>query len=215
MNQAFKDPEDLDQSEAGDESQKFIYKLVDRLGNPQVPQQAQVSNIREDNDLYLTPHMFESLMKEKNIIKVNPYKGDVFALGLIVLRCGLMMDLTDLYDLQNGTFKVDVLETLKEEFIKLYNDAILIELIGLLLDVNEETRLTPKKLLGKMDIILSNLDDGEEGEEEANIEQDYQEAIPDRIKSTSDSEESESESDSESESESESESDSESEFPSD
>ena len=106
------EPEETDEyasSELDDDSQKFSFKILDRLGNPLTPQQVQVFNIQENHDLYLTPNFFESVMQQKECIKYNPYKGDTFALGIIVLKCGLMVDVGDLYDLNNGQFNYNLL----------------------------------------------------------------------------------------------------------
>ena len=47
--------EEVDQfhnTELEDDSQKFSFKLLDRLGNPLTPQQVHVFNIQENHDLY-------------------------------------------------------------------------------------------------------------------------------------------------------------------
>ena len=144
-------------TELEDDSQKFSFKLLDRLGNPLTPQQVHVFNIQENHDLYLTPHFFESVMQQKECIRYNPYKGDIFALGIMVLKCGLMVDVGDLYNLEEGVFSLDLLEEMKVEFVNIFDDAILTELLNLLLEVDDQKRLSPKGLQRKMEIILSRL----------------------------------------------------------
>jgi hypothetical protein len=149
--------DELNTTELEDDSQKFTFKLLDRLGNPLTPQQVQVFNIQEGHDLYLTPHFFESVMQQKECIRYNPYKGDTFALGIMVLKCGLMVDVGDLYNVETGQFSYELLEEMKAEFVNIFNDAILTELLNLLLEVDDSKRLSPKGIQQKMDFILNRL----------------------------------------------------------
>ena len=194
--------DELQTTELEDDSQKFTFKLLDRLGNPLTPQQVQVFNIQEGHDLYLTPHFFESVMQQKECIRFNPYKGDIFALGIMVLKCGLMVDVGDLYNVETGQFNYELLEEMKAEFVNIFDDAILTELLNLLLEVDDTKRMSPKGVQKKMDIILGRL--SEKPEELKTLEETEKDDKMDEVKVYTESESEESEEESESEAESES-----------
>lgn len=49
-----------------------------------------VYNNRSTKNIYLSPEQCESVETQKPIINKNPYKNDVFVLGMIILECGLL-----------------------------------------------------------------------------------------------------------------------------
>lgn len=49
-----------------------------------------VYNNRSTKHIYLSPEQCESVETQKPIINKNPYKNDVFVLGMILLECGLL-----------------------------------------------------------------------------------------------------------------------------
>lgn len=49
-----------------------------------------VYNNRSIKHIYLSPEQCESVETQKPIINKNPYKNDVFILGMILLECGLL-----------------------------------------------------------------------------------------------------------------------------
>ena len=160
------DVEEMNESELEDEPQKFLFKLSDRLGNPLVPDQAQLMNMRNEEPLYMSPHLFESFMNGLNQIKLNPYKNDVFALGLIILEAGLLEPIQNLYNYETGEFQYGFLENYKTKFFNKYDDAILRELLDKILEVEEEKRVTPIKLQKTVNTILASLENEEVEDEE-------------------------------------------------
>lgn len=49
-----------------------------------------VFNNRGVKNIYLSPEQCESIQSEKPIINKNPYRNDVFTLGMIMLECALL-----------------------------------------------------------------------------------------------------------------------------
>lgn len=49
-----------------------------------------IYNNRTIKNIYLSPEQCESIESQKPIINKNPYKNDVFTLGMIMLECGLL-----------------------------------------------------------------------------------------------------------------------------
>jgi hypothetical protein len=175
------DIEEMNESELEDEPQKFIFKLSDRLGNPLVPDQAQLMNMRNEEPLYMSPHLFESFINGLNQIKLNPYKNDVFALGLIILEAGLLEPIQNLYNYETGEFQYGFLENYKEKFFNKYDDAILRELLDKILEVDEDKRVTPVKLQKTVNSILASLENEEMDEEEENLEKQEEQYEPEQV----------------------------------
>ena len=142
-----------------------MFKLSDRLANPLVPEQAQIMNLKNGEPLYLSPYLFESFMSGNQKIKINPYKNDIFGLGLIILEAGLLEPIQNIYNFENGEFQYGYLENFKNKFFEKYDDAILKELMDLMLEVDEDARVTPIKLQKNVNNILASLDE-QGGEEE-------------------------------------------------
>lgn len=54
-----------------------------------VHHKVQLQHVRNSEKLYMSPEIFETLVNREKKIKYNPFKSEVFSLGLIVLECGL------------------------------------------------------------------------------------------------------------------------------
>lgn len=160
------DIEEMNESELEDEPQKFIFKLSDRLGNPLVPDQAQLMNLRNEEPLYMSPHLFESFLNGHEQIKLNPFKNDIFALGLIILEAGLLEPVQEVYNYNTAEFQFGFLENFKTKFYQKYDDAILRELLDKILEVDDDKRVTPIKLQKTVNTILASLENEDMDAEE-------------------------------------------------
>lgn len=49
-----------------------------------------INTNRKTKSVYISPEQCESLKNQRPIPNRNPYKSDVFILGLILLECGLL-----------------------------------------------------------------------------------------------------------------------------
>ena len=38
----------------------------------------------------MSPILFNSIIHEKRVVKHNPFKSEIFSLGMIILECGLL-----------------------------------------------------------------------------------------------------------------------------
>ena len=175
------DVEDLNNSELEEESQKFVFKIADRLANPYPPDLVQLMHLSNNEEVYISPHLFESLMAGDVQIQLNPFKNDVFALGLVVLEMGLFESVQVLYDLENGVFNYGTLEKMKQMFFEKYDDSILKDLLDKMLEIKEELRLTPFRLQKVLNTILASLENEEEGNGEENEDLAEVEVDPDRL----------------------------------
>lgn len=65
-------------------------KIVEPLAQGLLPNIDCVYNNRSTKHIYLSPEQCESVETQKPIINKNPYKNDVFVLGMIMLECALL-----------------------------------------------------------------------------------------------------------------------------
>lgn len=80
---------------------KSEFKLADRLGDPSSPNQVQIHNMQGAKMLYMSNSLYEKLsMYTGGELKVrhNPYKSDIFSLGLVVVETGIMESVQDIYE---------------------------------------------------------------------------------------------------------------------
>ena len=74
------------------------FQLMDRLGDPAPPLQAQLHNYLSATDLYMSPVIFHNFTQNISKFKHNPYKSEAFSVAMVVLETGLMTGLRHLYD---------------------------------------------------------------------------------------------------------------------
>jgi len=67
-----------------------LIKVVDPLAVGAQTNIECIYNNRNIKTIYLSPEQCESIETQKPIINKNPYKNDVFTLGMIMLECGLL-----------------------------------------------------------------------------------------------------------------------------
>lgn len=175
MSEVSVDVDELNSSELEEESQKFVFKIADRLANPYPPDLVQLMHLSHNEEIFMSPHLFESLMAGDVQIQLNPFKNDVFALGLVVLEMGLFESVQTLYDLENGVFNFGTLEKMKQMFYEKYDDSILKDLLDKMLEIKEDLRLTPFRLQKALNGILASL---ENEEEEGMVGEDGEHVIP-------------------------------------
>ena len=124
------------------------FRLLDRLNSNMSPIEVQNDNIKRNKPLYISPILFKKLMDGKKKIKHNPFKSDVFSLGMIILEAGLFESVQGVYDREAGEIDKDELIALVEKFIEKYpDDFILQELLMIMLEFSPKLRQEPAALL--------------------------------------------------------------------
>ena len=105
-------------------------------------------------ELYMSPLLFYGLRsrKIKKYIKHNPYKSDVFSLGLCILFASTLC-FESLYDVRELKNNISI-KIIIEKYLKKRYSYKLIEIISSMLDINEATRddfVELKKRIENMD----------------------------------------------------------------
>lgn len=86
-------------------------------------------------------------MKKKSV-KHNPYKSEVFSLGILILETGLLKSVQEIFDLKNKKINVEKFLELIDEFMEIYGEIDLLrESMVWFLDLNGKSRNDPKTLL--------------------------------------------------------------------
>jgi serine/threonine protein kinase len=125
------------------------FRLLDRLGNSSKPIQAQTLNLKQGKNLYLSPELFKHILTSTDEnFKYNPFKADIFSLGLIILEAGLFTSVEGIYDRETGEIHKEKLIKLVEDFIIKYpEDYILQETLMIMLEFSPKLRQEPLTLL--------------------------------------------------------------------
>lgn len=97
-----------------------------------------VYNNRSTKHIYLSPEQCESVETQKPIINKNPYKNDVFVLGMILLECGLLERQDQCYLNDCSAVSFERIEGNLRRFGSIYEDELrqMVELM-LLRDIRE------------------------------------------------------------------------------
>ena len=62
---------------------------------------------QKSRSCYLSPQLFLKLKKREIRPKVNPYKSDVFSMGMVILQAVSLRDVNNCYNFKNGTMHHD------------------------------------------------------------------------------------------------------------
>lgn len=125
--------------------ERECYQLMDRLGDPSPPHQAQHNNFHSAIDLYLSPALFIALAEGSVRLRHNPYKSDLFSLALVVMEAGLLQSVSSLFTGQS--FDSMLLDDYYRQFTSKYGDSGLLELMKKSLALQEARRPDPAELL--------------------------------------------------------------------
>lgn len=127
------------------------FRLLDRLGNPSPPDEVQRMNIQKEENIYTSPAIFKAILKNKKQVRHNPFKSDMFSLGMIVLEAGILDSVQAVYDYEGGSIDETKLVELVERFIDRYpKDFVLQEALMIMLEFSEKLRQTPVKMLNTL-----------------------------------------------------------------
>ena len=153
-------------------------RLLDRMGDPNPPNQVQVKNMKKKKNLYMSPTLFKCLAQRESKVRHNPYKSDVFSLGVVILEAGLLHSVQDIYDMENRDINIDLLLSHLDEFCTVYDNELIKEVICLLLDLEEKLRKDPRKMLKHFRVLLEEFRKQEgEGVEEVDLEEEKRVSI--------------------------------------
>lgn len=154
-------PKYIDFKQADDERP---CKLLDRMGDPNPPNQVQLKNMRMNYSLYMSPSLYKNLAQKESKVRHNPYKSDVFSLGVIVLESGLLHSVQDIYDKELKDINIEILLGHLDEFCTIYENELIKEVVCLLMDLDEKTRKDPRRMLDHFRQLLGMPEEIEEEE---------------------------------------------------
>ena len=124
--------------------------ILDRLADPSPIEKVQASHIiGGKNQLYLSPEMYKKIQGKDNSSKYDPFKNDVYALGLSILEVGNGKSIKDIYN-TNGTVDQAKLDAHVNTFSQKYKGEYLNSLVRTSLAKDQSSRLTSGELSGKL-----------------------------------------------------------------
>ena len=127
-------------------NENFI--ILDRLGDSSSPEVVQKKNMNKGKPIYMSPALFKGILNDKENIKHNPFKSDMFSLGLVLLEAGIFESVQKVYNIEKKDIDKEELILLVEKFIHRYpEDYILQECLMIMLEFSPRLRQDPLTLL--------------------------------------------------------------------
>jgi len=87
-------------------------QILDRLNDPSPLEKLQTNNIVTKKDLYISPEVYRKLQGKDKILKYNPFKNDLYGLGLSLLAAGNLDSVQNIYkpngDLDNANLDAHI-----------------------------------------------------------------------------------------------------------
>lgn len=139
------------------DARKARYILLDRLGDPSSYSQAQRNNlVYENKNIFMSPAMFNQLSRGAQRVEHNPFKSEVFALGMVLLS--MFTDDVDLgmcYNRMSKQFDVlhfkSIFMDLNKHFFSGKIERLISDfLFDCMLNLDEKVRLSPRKCLHRL-----------------------------------------------------------------
>lgn len=125
-------------------------QILDRLNNPAPAEQVQNKNIVENKDLYISPELYRKLQGKDKTVKSDPYKNDLYGLGLSLLQAGTGEKVQNIYK-PGGNFDQNALDQHIQNFDQKHaaNSPYLSKFVHTLLSPNEANRLSASEYIEK------------------------------------------------------------------
>ena len=132
-------------------SKEYRATLVDRLADPSAPTRAQANCLKHGRTLYMSPSLFAGLASGARGARHNPFKSDLFSLGLVLLEAGLLGSVQEIFDLPNQRVNPEKLLCLLRRLEQIYPDQPkLRSLLQAMLEFDESARPHPQALLARI-----------------------------------------------------------------
>ena len=123
-------------------------QILDRLNDPSPLEKLQTNNIINKKELYISPEVYKKLQGKDKTLKYDPFKNDLYSLGLTLLASGNKESIQDVYK-PNGDFDHDKLNAHLQKFDSRYSNESpeVTRLVHNLLNPDESKRFTAQELL--------------------------------------------------------------------
>lgn len=123
-------------------------QILDRLSDPSPLEKLQVSNIINKKELFICPEVYKRLQGKDKTTNYNPFKNDLYSLGLSLLMVGNQESIQNVYK-PNGDFNQENLKAHLAKFNDKYGqqNPQLVGLVQALVSPNEADRYTASELI--------------------------------------------------------------------
>jgi serine/threonine protein kinase len=123
-------------------------QILDRLADPSPLEKLQSNNIINKKDLYVSPEVYKKLQGKDKTLKYNPYKNDLYGLGLSLLHAGNLEGVQNIYK-ANGDVDQAALNAQLSNFDGQYagSHPQLSNLVHTLVNADENSRWTSQQFV--------------------------------------------------------------------
>lgn len=131
---------------------KNCYKFTEKLGLNCNLLNIFQSDIKKENEFYISPEVFNCIIRQEEPTNNMLLKNELFSLGLIILELGLLKKISKIYNINELQFNTEKLNYYIKKFEYKYidDDENLIKILKQMLDLEVESRYTPKNFLEKI-----------------------------------------------------------------
>lgn len=124
-------------------------QILDRLADPSPLEKSQANYIVNRKNQYMCPELYKKLQGKDKLIKYDPYKNDVYGLGLSVLEAGNGQSVQDIYN-TNGTINQANLDKHVANFGQKYQSGYLNRFVQSAVAADEFSRPSSQDLGAKL-----------------------------------------------------------------
>jgi len=143
-------PQLISAEKVGNVSSPNQFKLLDRLNDPSPIERAQINNLMNNKEIYMSPQLYKRInTKGKKKPPYNRQKNDLFALGMSIISAGNAKSVKNCY-MKGGNFnKVKLKEHLDTFKQRNANNYSLCNVVTNLVEYEEDVRPDTGMLLGR------------------------------------------------------------------
>lgn len=139
------------------------FKLLDRLNDPSPIERAQINNVMNNKELFMSPQLYKRInTRGKNKPSYNRQKNDLFALGMSIISAGNAKSVKNCYKKGGDFDKVKLKEHLGHFCERNKANFSLCNVVTNLVEYEEDVRPDTAMLLGRTQHVVKNVPAPEE-----------------------------------------------------
>lgn len=186
-------PQLISAEKVGNVSNPNQFKLLDRLSDPSMIERAQINNVVNNKELFMSPQLYKRInTRGKKKPPYNRQKNDLFALGMSIISAGNAKSVKNCYKRGGDFDKIKLKEHLEAFRNRNSTNYSLCNVVTNLVEYEEDHRPDTAMLLGRKEMVVvtkeeevhekqEDVVEEQEVVEEPEVEEEYEEAPPEKL----------------------------------